>query len=62
MREVMSSLELFVADVQQLLPAMLITSEPDALRDYTIDGVLPRLVITPTTKEEAGQCEHATWQ
>ncbi len=51
----MSSLDLFVADVQQHLPAMSITGEPDALRDYTIDGVIPRQVITPTTKEEAAQ-------
>lgn len=51
----MSGIEPFVADVQQHLPAVSITGDPDILRDYTIDGVLPRLVITPNTKEEAAQ-------
>jgi glycolate dehydrogenase FAD-binding subunit len=51
----MSGLELFVAGVQQHLPAMSFTGDPDALRDYTIDGVLPRLVVTPNTKEDTAQ-------
>src|SRR5579864_680063 len=51
----MSSLELFVTDVQQHLPGMSITGDPQLLRDYTIDGVMPRLIVTPATKEEVAQ-------
>lgn len=51
----MSDLDSFVAGVRQHLPTMAITSDPDALRDYTIDGVLPRVVATPHTKEEVAQ-------
>ncbi|HYT29043.1 MAG TPA: FAD-binding oxidoreductase [Ktedonobacteraceae bacterium] len=51
----MAEIETYLADVQQFLPSLQITSDPDALRDYTIDGVLPRLVVTPSDKEQVAQ-------
>ena len=51
----MAEIETYIADVQQFLPSLQITSDPDALRDYTIDGVLPRLVATPSDKEQVAQ-------
>ncbi len=51
----MSEIETFVAAVQQRLPSMPLTSSPDALRDYTIDGILPRIVVTPGDKGEVAQ-------
>lgn len=51
----MSGIESFAADVREHLPAVSITSDPLQLRDYTIDGVMPRLVATPSRREEAAQ-------
>jgi len=51
----MAEIETYIADVQQFLPSLQITSDPDALRDYTIDGVLPRLVAMPSDKEQVAQ-------
>lgn len=58
----MSSIERFIADARQLLPTMPITGEPEQLRDYTIDGVMPRLVVTPGTKEETAQAVNLAGQ
>ncbi len=51
----MAEIETFLADVQQFMPSLPLISEPDALRDYTIDGILPRLVVTPDNKEQVAQ-------
>jgi len=51
----MAEIETFLAGVQEHMPSLQITHEPDALRDYTIDGILPRLVVTPDNKEQAAQ-------
>src|SRR5438067_13552307 len=51
----MAEIETYIAEVQQFLPSLQITSDPDALRDFTIDGVLPRLVATPSDKEQVAQ-------
>ncbi len=49
--------------LQQQSPAIPFTTEPDRLRAYTVDGLQPRLVITPTTVETVAQavalsCQH----
>src|ERR1700688_819234 len=51
----MTEIGTFLADLQQFMPSLPIISEPGALRDYTIDGILPRLVVTPDNKEQAAQ-------
>lgn len=45
----------FIVVLYKHIPAIFVTNNPDTLRDYTIDGVLPRLVITPTTVDEVAQ-------
>src|SRR6266851_2246958 len=51
----MAEIETLLADVKQFMPSLPITSDPDALSDYTIDGILPRLVVTPDNKEQVAQ-------
>ncbi len=51
----MNEIETFVQAAQQHLPDMPLTSSPDALRNYTIDGILPRVVVTPGDKDEVAQ-------
>jgi glycolate oxidase FAD binding subunit len=51
----MSGIESFAADAREHLLTVSITSDPQQLQNYTIDGVMPRLVATPTTREEAAQ-------
>lgn len=51
----MAEIESFLADLHEHMPSLQITHGPDALSDYTIDGVLPRLVVTPDSKEQAAQ-------
>lgn len=51
----MKDIETFTTSVRQNLPDMLFTSDPEVLRDYTIDGILPRLVAAPGKKEEVAQ-------
>src|SRR6202521_2454829 len=51
----MAEIETFLAGVQKHMPSLQITHDPEALRDYTIDGILPRLVVTPDNKEQVAQ-------
>ena len=51
----MGDVETFTAALQTLVPATQATSEIDTLRDYAVDGLLPRLVVTPTTVEQVAQ-------
>ncbi len=51
----MAEIELFLADLQEHMPSLRVTHEPEALSDYTIDGILPRLVGAPDSKEQAAQ-------
>src|SRR5436309_10868937 len=51
----MSEIDTLKATLQQHLPSMQTTSEIDLLRNYAVDGMLPRLVVTPTTVEQAAQ-------
>lgn len=51
----MSEIDTLKAALQQHVPAIQISSEAEFLRNYAIDGILPRLVATPTTVEQAAQ-------
>ncbi len=48
-------IEKLIADIQEHAPAAQVTSDADVLRDYAVDGILPRLVVTPTTVEEVAR-------
>lgn len=48
-------IETFITALQQYAPALLITTGADEVRNYAIDGLLPRLVVTPDTVEQTAQ-------
>lgn len=49
----MSTFELFTNEFQQRVPQASIETVANTLRKYTVDGLSPRAVVTPTTVEEA---------
>src|ERR1700730_14083806 len=51
----MGEIETLLNALQQHVPTVDVTAEPNTLRNYTIDGVLPRLMVTPTTVEGVAQ-------
>ncbi len=51
----MGEIEALKAIIQEHAPGAQVTSETDTLRNYAVDGLLPRLVVTPTTVEEVAQ-------
>src|SRR5690348_156943 len=51
----MAEIETFLADLREHMPSLQSTHEPEALSNYTIDGVLPRLVVAPDSKEQVAQ-------
>ena len=48
----MIEIDTFVSEIQQNIPGIQITSDPEALRSYAVDGLQPRLVVTPGSAEE----------
>ena len=48
----MGEIEALAVELQRHVPAAKVTAETDTLRSYNVDGVLPRLVATPTTIDE----------
>ncbi len=48
----MVEIETFATTLQQSIPGIKVTIDPDELRDYSIDGMLPRIVVTPATAEQ----------
>lgn len=48
----MVDIDIFIGEIQQNIPGLQVTSDPVALRAYAVDGLLPRLVVTPATVEE----------
>ena len=48
----MIEIDTFIGDIQQRIPGIDIASEPSILRDYAVDGLLPRLVVTPANAEQ----------
>jgi glycolate oxidase FAD binding subunit len=51
----MTEIETFVTILQQYTPAIQIVSNHDKLRNYTVDGLLPRLAVIPDTVEQVAQ-------
>jgi glycolate oxidase FAD binding subunit len=51
----MGEIETLKAAIQEHAPAAQVTSEADTLHNYAVDGVLPRLVVTPGRVEEVAQ-------
>lgn len=51
----MAEIETFVTTLQQYTSAVQVISDPDKLRNYAIDGLLPRLAVIPETAEQVGQ-------
>ncbi len=51
----MGEIETLVHLLQQHVPATSITTDTETLRNYTVDGVLPRLMVTPSTTEDLAQ-------
>jgi glycolate dehydrogenase FAD-binding subunit len=51
----MAEIETFATTVQQFTSTVQIISDPDELRNYTVDGLLPRLAAIPETVEQVGQ-------
>jgi len=48
----MGEIETFIKAVQQYVPAAQMTNKADDLRQYAVDGMLPRVVVTPRTVEQ----------
>ena len=51
----MTEIESYAATLQQYTPAIRTMSDPDVLRNYAVDGVLPRFAIIPDTVEQVSQ-------
>src|SRR5579864_1761256 len=51
----MVEIETFATTIRQYAPAVQLTSEPDELRNYAVDGLLPRLVVIPDSVEQVAQ-------
>jgi glycolate oxidase FAD binding subunit len=49
----MSTFELFINELQQRISHAGISTETNTLQSYAVDGLSPRVVVTPTTVEEA---------
>jgi len=58
----MGEIETLASALAQQLPASSISSDIDTLSSYTVDGVIPRLLVTPTTVDEAAQVVTLTHQ
>jgi glycolate oxidase FAD binding subunit len=58
----MGEIELFASTLQSQVPHAQTITDVNALQDYTVDGVMPRIVVTPTTVEEAAQIVALTGQ
>jgi glycolate oxidase FAD binding subunit len=59
---VMTEIEMFAADISQYVSTAQVITDPDALRDYTIDGLLPRIVVIPAAVEQVAQIVALTSQ
>lgn len=51
----METFAAFVSTLQQYVPSAQVTDDINILRNYTIDGILPRLLVTPTTVDAVAQ-------
>src|SRR5437762_7883892 len=51
----MTEIETYATTLQQFSPTIRTISNPDELRNYAVDGVLPRFAIIPETVEQVSQ-------
>ena len=51
----MVEIETFAATIRQYAPIAQLINEPDELRNYDVDGFLPRLVVIPDAVEQVAQ-------
>jgi glycolate oxidase FAD binding subunit len=51
----MTDIESFVTTLQQYSTAFRTVSDPDELRNYAVDGLLPRIAVIPETVEQVSQ-------
>lgn len=51
----MGEIEELAKSLQHYMPQVKVAMDTDTLRNYAVDGILPRLVAIPTTVEEATQ-------
>jgi glycolate oxidase FAD binding subunit len=58
----MGEIEALVSSLQQQVPDAELATDPDTLHRYTVDGILPRLVVTPSTVEDAARIVALTHQ
>src|SRR6266702_4369871 len=54
-KDSMDDIESFATALQTVAPATQATREADTLRNYTVDGLLPRFVVIPTQVEQVAQ-------
>lgn len=48
----MIEIETFIREIQQNIPEIQVTNNPEHLSNYAIDGLLPRLVVRPRNAQE----------
>lgn len=48
----MTEIDTFISEIQQHIPGIQVTNDPAALRSRAVDGLLPRLVVTPGSAQE----------
>ncbi|HXR65906.1 MAG TPA: FAD-binding oxidoreductase [Ktedonobacteraceae bacterium] len=48
----MIEIDTFISEIQQNIPGIQATNNPEHLSSYAIDGLLPRLVVTPRNAQE----------
>src|SRR6266702_3703543 len=58
----MDEIETLRDAIQNYAPSAQVSSAVDTLRNYTVDGLLPRLVVTPTAVEEVAHIVALTAQ
>jgi glycolate oxidase FAD binding subunit len=58
----MSEIEVLANELQQQMSHVEIVTDTEVLRNYAVDGILPRLIVTPTTVTEAAQVIEFTQQ
>lgn len=51
----MIKMDIFLSEIQQAIPGLMVINDPATLRNYAVDGLVPRLVIAPENAEEVAQ-------
>lgn len=51
----MIEIDTFIDTIRQNIPGIQVTNDPETLRNYAVDGLVPRLIVTPGTAEEVAR-------